>query len=358
MSQNSPRLDLPFLQPSQAQKHVTHNEALRALDLIVQLSVASTNASVPPAVPEQGEIHALGANPTGDWAAQPGALAAWLDDAWHFVTPGIGWRTWDEQANRLKIWDGADWSEPQVATQNLDGLGIATGYDGTNRLSVRSPATLLSHDGAGHQLKINKAAAGDTASLLFQSNWVGHAEMGLSGNTGFSIKVSADGGSWTEALSFDPATGTASGSAIQNDAEDITAGRLMRADYGYCPGNLLGSVSETAGVPTGAVVERGSTANGEYVRFADGTQICTGVLTATDCVNAEGSLYSSAETAWSFPAAFASGTSPSVGGSGGATSRFIGLGAATETQVPFKVLSASSDTSSLSPTVIATGRWF
>ena len=38
--------------------------------------------------------------------------------------------------------------------------------------------------------------------------------------------------------------------------------------------NLVGTVSQSGGVPTGAVVERGSNANGEYVRFADGTQIC------------------------------------------------------------------------------------
>jgi len=40
-------------------------------------------------------------------------------------------------------------------------------------------------------------------------------------------------------------------------------------------GNIVGTVSQSGGVPTGAVVERGSNANGEYVRFADGAQICT-----------------------------------------------------------------------------------
>jgi hypothetical protein len=39
--------------------------------------------------------------------------------------------------------------------------------------------------------------------------------------------------------------------------------------------NLLGTVSQSSGVPTGSVIERGSNGNGEYVRFADGTQICT-----------------------------------------------------------------------------------
>lgn len=45
---------------------------------------------------------------------------------------------------------------------------------------------------------------------------------------------------------------------------------------------LLGTVSQSGGVPTGAIIERGSNANGEFVRYADGTQICTttGVFTA------------------------------------------------------------------------------
>lgn len=49
--------------------------------------------------------------------------------------------------------------------------------------------------------------------------------------------------------------------------------------------NILGTVSQSSGVPTGAIIERGSNAAGEYVRFADGTQICTG-RTAIDLSNA------------------------------------------------------------------------
>ena len=44
----------------------------------------------------------------------------------------------------------------------------------------------------------------------------------------------------------------------------------------YHTGNILGTVSQSGGVPTGAIIERGSNANGEYVRYADGTQICWG----------------------------------------------------------------------------------
>ena len=42
----------------------------------------------------------------------------------------------------------------------------------------------------------------------------------------------------------------------------------------YHTGNILGTVSQSGGVPTGAIIERGSNVNGEYVRYADGTMIC------------------------------------------------------------------------------------
>lgn len=37
---------------------------------------------------------------------------------------------------------------------------------------------------------------------------------------------------------------------------------------------LVGTVSQSGGVPTGAVIERGSNASGKYTKFADGTMIC------------------------------------------------------------------------------------
>lgn len=49
----------------------------------------------------------------------------------------------------------------------------------------------------------------------------------------------------------------------------------------FSQGNILGTVSETGGVPTGAIIERGSNANGEFVKYADGTMICTKILSVT-----------------------------------------------------------------------------
>lgn len=270
----SARLSLPLLLPAQAQKHVTHNEALVILDALVQTGITSFDAQTPPGAPQAGEIHQLGAAPVGDWAGQAGTLAVFDGSGWLFLTPQPGWRAWDLAGGSLRVFDGSLWTGLVAGLENVGGVGVNTASDSTNRLAVSAAASLFSHEGAGHQVKINKAAAGDTASLLFQSDWTGHAEIGLAGGTGFALKVSADGSAWVEALKADPATGTLSGAAVQATATDTGTGKLMRADYGYGPGNLLGPVAQSGGVPTGAVIEQGTGANGAYTRWADGTQIC------------------------------------------------------------------------------------
>jgi hypothetical protein len=75
MSDVSPILSLPLIQPAQAHKHVTHNEALRLLDVLVQPVLTSCGQNVPPASPAEGERHILGVAPTGAWAGRPLAIA-------------------------------------------------------------------------------------------------------------------------------------------------------------------------------------------------------------------------------------------------------------------------------------------
>ena len=67
MSDLSPILSLPLLQASQAQKHVTHNEALMQLDLLVQLTVADRTRTAPPPGLVEGQRHIIAAAPTGAW---------------------------------------------------------------------------------------------------------------------------------------------------------------------------------------------------------------------------------------------------------------------------------------------------
>ena len=275
MSAVSAVLSMPYIAPSQAQKHVTHNEALRVLDVVTQLSVADRSLSTPPSTPETGDCYIIGDSATDAWAGHDGEIATFEDSYWSFVTPQEGWRAWVVAEESLVIYQSGAWALWPGQLNNIAHLGVMTSADDTNRLAVSADATLLTHAGAGHQLKINKATASDTNSLLFQTNWSGRAEMGLAGSDDFAIKTSADGSAWVTAMSFDAASGTVTGSAIQSSADDTTQGRLMRADYGYGPGNVLGTVSEASGTPTGAVIESGA----GYTRFADGLQVCTGVVT-------------------------------------------------------------------------------
>ena len=59
MSDTTTHLGLPYLLAAQAQKHVTHNEALRLLDAMVQLSVLDRTRTAPPASPTWPETRQL-----------------------------------------------------------------------------------------------------------------------------------------------------------------------------------------------------------------------------------------------------------------------------------------------------------
>lgn len=73
----TPRLGLALLAAAQAQKHITHNEALTALDALVQACVQSTDMQTPPATPQEGDAYLVSATPsaTGAFAGQGLALA-------------------------------------------------------------------------------------------------------------------------------------------------------------------------------------------------------------------------------------------------------------------------------------------
>ena len=74
----------------------------------------------------------------------------------------------------------------------------------------------------------------------------------------------------------------------------------------YTQRNVLGTVSESGGVPTGAIIERGSNANGEFVKYADGTLIMRRVATVN--------LAANSQATFNLPAVFAgAGDDVSVG---------------------------------------------
>lgn len=203
------RLDLPFIMAGQALKHITHNEALERLDALVQPIVQSCILAEPPVAPLPGEAWIVPEAAGGAWAGHGDEIAAFQSGAWRFYDPAEGWQVFDRAGDALLIYSGSQWVPVAAFGPGLPQWGVNTSADPVNRLAIAAQASLLTHEGAGHQLKINKAASPDTASLLFQSNWSGRAEMGLMGDDNWRIKVSADGLDWLEALTIDATTGAA-----------------------------------------------------------------------------------------------------------------------------------------------------
>lgn len=200
-------LSLPLILPAQAQKHVTHNEALLKLDLMVQLAVLNRTLTTAPALSSIGDRHIVAAGATGPWVGQSGRIALFTEAGWQFTQPLPGWQAYVMAESQMAFFNGLGWIALSDGPFTVGRLGVSATPDATNRLTVSAPATLLNHAGAGHQLKLNKAVAGDTASLLFQTGFGGRAEMGTAGSDDFAVKVSADGAAWSVALVSAAATG-------------------------------------------------------------------------------------------------------------------------------------------------------
>lgn len=196
-------LQLPFLQAGQAQKHVTHNDALVALDAMLHISVATSSLNLPPPSPANGERCIVGAAPSGAFSGHAGSVAAWQGQGWSFHTPRRGWLAHATDADMLLVFDGSNWIPVRTRVpQSLPMLGIAATPDAANRLAVKSPTVLFDHDGAGSQVKLNKASSAATGSLLFQTGYSGRAEIGLTGDDRLHLKVSQDGAGWAEGVTL------------------------------------------------------------------------------------------------------------------------------------------------------------
>lgn len=270
MTDTTPNFALPYILASQAQKHVTHNEALRQLDGLIALTITDTLAS-PPASHTEGESYWVDISATGDWSGKDGLIANYVDAAWQYLTPKAGWAAWFSTAGQVLVFDGSDWINP-LSTGNLDMLGISATPDATSRFALSAAASLFNNAGNGHQIKVNKAAASDTASLLFQTNWSGRAEMGTAGSDDFLFKISPDGSNWNNAIeiasdgivsmpqrplakaslnagAFSPSSGSASGfDTLDLDQGGVTLGSALASGYGAeltipSDGNYLLSVT-------------------------------------------------------------------------------------------------------------------
>ncbi len=212
---DTPNLGLPYIDGGQAQKHVTHNEALRILDAAIQIAVLDATRMVPPSAPSEGDRHLVASGAGGAWSGRGHAIATWQDGAWMFMVPKDGWCVWSIADDAMQVFDGSGWRP--MGTPSLDRvphLGINADADANNLLSVKSNAALLAAAAAADggngdiRLQLSRETSSDTASVVFSDAYSGRAEFGLVGDAAFKLKVSPDGANWHEAFAIDAASAT------------------------------------------------------------------------------------------------------------------------------------------------------
>lgn len=100
---------LPLLSAGQAQKEVTHNEALLAIDRQLHLAVESRGLALPPPMPIAGSAYIIAAGAGGAWAGQAGNIASFDGFGWQFAAPVKGGLAWIVDEAAFSVYDDG-WS--------------------------------------------------------------------------------------------------------------------------------------------------------------------------------------------------------------------------------------------------------
>ncbi|WP_439526172.1 hypothetical protein [Roseovarius mucosus] len=269
---------------------------------------------------------------TNGTSALTGVGTAWVAN----VSPGM-----------MVVYDRQIIGEVQSVNSNTS-ITLATAYAGT---TISGGAYAIANLGA---VRDGLIAAVNDALAAFQAEQDGPlsgrfgdgtlAEPGMAFladlNTGFR-RPAAD--------QIGMVTGGVQRALLSSAGFNAITNLLLNGSQAFARSNILGTVSQSGGVPTGAVIERGSNANGRYVRFADGTQICTGTLTSGGA----------ADTVWTYPAAFAGVDGVTFAPMSGAarianpTSTGIAI-----TTLTFNVFNLAGSRSAVNTALFAIGRWF
>lgn len=144
---------------------------------------------------------------------------------------------------------------------------------------------------------------------------------------------------------------------------DLANGKALAKDFAYDRANIVGTVSQSGGIPTGAIVESGTNANGSYVKYADGTLICTSVTTyaSIGITTASGGIWFAPKSAVAnYPATFVAipVTFQYFESSGAMWTSPEGVATLTQWQSCYPFAELSKTVTGVRLNRIAVGRWF
>jgi hypothetical protein len=214
---DTPRLALPVIEAAQAQKHVTHNEALALLDCLTQLAVESRTLTAPPSSPADGACYIPATGASGAWSGWDNTLALFSGGGWLQLAPVSGLKAWVKAERLTLTYEDGVWRDGIALTASggrvtlrakeeevtLTGAYVETSDAAfiPNRAIVLGVAarTTLAITGAtsyGVGTASNTTQFGDLLGIA-----LGATNVGVIGPSGFyadsKVRVTANGGSFT-----------------------------------------------------------------------------------------------------------------------------------------------------------------
>lgn len=118
------RHDLPLLEAGQAQKEITHNEAVERIGFLLHIAVEGAATAAPPASPTTGLSYLIAAGATGDWTGFDRHIACLGEGGWRFLAPTPGMIVWDKAAASFGHFNGVTWKPGVLAVAALASNGV------------------------------------------------------------------------------------------------------------------------------------------------------------------------------------------------------------------------------------------
>jgi hypothetical protein len=153
---STPRFAFPYIQTSQAQKEVTHNEALLMVDALMSLSLEDRHLSAPPVSPQNGQVWFINGAGSGAWNGQSSKLAHYDSGQWYFYVVPDGLRAWIKDEAGYFVYSGGSWSAFVGSGQFITVASVSANY--AVQASDRGKLLVANANAAALEIRLPNAA--------------------------------------------------------------------------------------------------------------------------------------------------------------------------------------------------------
>lgn len=353
----TPIAGLPEISENQANKAITHNTALRQLEINLG-AVISRTLTTPPSSPAEGALYIVPTGASGAWSGQTNKIAQWSNGGWNIYNPFQYQRLYSIADSAVIIYVGTSWS---VFSGGGGGSGdmLKSTYDTDNDGIVDNAESVV--DGAITTTKIANdavtyakiqnvttnrllgrisAGSGDAEEITIGSGLsvtgttLSATGSGVTDGDKGDITVSSSGSTWTidngvitipklsatgtanntTYLRGDGTWATVSGGASLTDGDkgDIT---VSNTGATWTIDNDAVTFPKIQNIATNRLLGRSSASSGdiEELQIGSGLSLSSGILSATGAVGGSGSsLYNKLHSLFTFDGIGFSVISPSI----------------------------------------------